>query len=322
MYLRSFLLFLFLFLSIQVRSQDIAMSREFSLSNENDVYLLRESDRYYSNGVIAHYRWLPKNQDPEDSTKIIFDFEFSHKFYTPQDLLVSNVDEFHRPYAGLLSSEISFNQYSKRTTRRYLGLGIGLVGKASGGQGFQEWYHSAVGFPAPRGWQYQIPNEFIINLKAGFNKQFMLSPGRIDVMSSTDFSLGTGFTHAIQRLDIRFGKLQWLRNSTFTNALIGTGSDNIPRHNYMFLGYGLQYVAHNITIDGSIWNDDAVHTETSQPWVRHLRIGFASSSDKATFKLTYNWSSPEVSGIGRHAYLALELLLRFPSNSSNNSVSK
>ena len=145
----------------------------------------------------------------------------------------------------------------------------------------------------------------------------------MDVMSSTDFSLGTGFTHAMQRLDLRVGRITMAEKFNLYQCTSSEhGSDNIPRHNYMFVGYGLQYVAHNITIDGSIWNDDAVHTETSQPWVRHLRIGFASSSDKATFKLTYNWSSPEVSGIGRHAYLALELLLRFPSNSSNNSVSK
>lgn len=298
------------------------MSQEFSLSTENDAYLLVDSDRYYSNGLIAHYRWLPHSTDPSDSTKRIFDIELSHKFYTPQDLLVSNFNDFHRPYAGLLSGGINYSQYKKKTIRRRLGIEIGLVGKASGGQGFQEWYHNAVGFPAPRGWQYQIPNEFIINLKAGFNKQFSLEPGKVDMISSTDFSIGTGFTHAIQRLDLRVGKLQWLRNSSFTNALIGKGVNNIPRHNYLFVGYGLQYVVHNITIDGSVWNDDAVHTEASQPWVRHLRVGFASSSDEATFKLTYNWSSPEVSGIGRHAYLALELLLRFPPRNSDNSKKK
>lgn len=298
------------------------MSREFSLATENDVYLLVESDRYYSNGLIAHYRWLPRSVSQSDSTKRILDIELSHKFYTPQDLLISDFNDFHRPYAGLLSGAFSYNQYKTKTTRSMLGVEIGLVGKASGGQGFQEWYHNAVGFPTPRGWQYQIPNEFIVNLKGGFNKQFILSPGNVDVVSGTGFSLGTGVAHAIQRLDLRVGKLQWLRNSSFTNALIGKGVNNIPRHNYLFVGYGLQYVAHNITIDGSIWNDDAVHTETSQPWVRHLRVGFASSSDEATFKLTYNWSSPEVSGIGRHAYLALELLLRFPSKDSNISVNQ
>lgn len=286
------------------------MNREFTIANENDFYLLNDSDKYYSNGLIFHYRWVPQKH-AKDSVKTIWDFEFAHKFFTPQDLLISDVDEFHRPYAGLFYTGLEYNQYRKKTSRQHFGIELGLVGQGSGGEDLQVWYHNAVGFPAPRGWQYQIPNEFMINLKGGFNRQYVLAPGKTDIISSTDFSIGTGFTHAIQRLDFRIGKLQWLRNSAFTNALIGTGSNNVPRHNYIFLGYGIQYVAHNITIDGSIWNDDAVHTETSRPWVRHLRVGFASSSDKATFKLTYNWLSQEVSNTGRHAYLALELLLRF-----------
>ncbi|MBO3700177.1 lipid A deacylase LpxR family protein [Fabibacter sp. E12] len=287
------------------------MNREFSITNDNDFYLLNDSDRYYSNGLIFHYRWSPERISTIDSTKRILSVGAAHRIFTPQDLLLFDFNDYHRPYAGLLSSEFSYSEYKTKSTRRLLGLEIGVTGSASGGQGFQEWYHNAVGFPAPRGWEYQIPSEFIVNLKGALNRQFILNPGSIDVISSTELSLGTGFTHALQRLDLRIGKLQSLRNSAFTNALIGQGSDQTPRHNYIFLGYGLQYVAHNITIDGSIWNDDAVHTETSQPWVRHLRLGFASSSNKATFKLTYNWSSPEVSNIGRHAYISLELLLRF-----------
>lgn len=311
MYLRGFLLFLSLFLSTQLFAQDSLVNREYSLRNDNDFYLLNDSDRYYSNGLLFNYRWEPQMFANRDSIKRVFDLGVAHRIFTPQDLLISDVNDFHRPYAGLVSAEFTYTAYTKSTAGRSLGLEMGLVGKASGGQGFQEWYHNAVGFPAPRGWEYQIPNEFIIDLKGELYRQVVLTPGVLDLISGSSFSLGTGFTHVMQRLDLRLGKLQWLRNSSFTNALLGKGSDGIPKHNYIFLGYGLQYVAHNITINGSIWNDDAPHTETSRPWVRHLRLGFASSSRKATFKFTYNWSSPEVSGIGRHAYIALELQLRF-----------
>ncbi len=311
MYLKGFLLFLSLFLSTQLYAQDSLMNREYSLRNDNDFYLLNDSDRYYSNGLFFNYRWASRKTSDQDSAKRVFDVGIAHRIYTPQDLLISDFDDFHRPYAGILSGGVSYATYRKKTIRRSFGLELGLIGEASGGQGFQEWYHNAVSFPAPRGWEYQIPNEFIIDFKGEFNRQIVLTPGVLDLISSTSFSLGTGFTHAMQRIDIRLGKLQWLRNSSFTNALMGAGSDQTPRHNYIFLGYGLQYVAHNITINGSIWNNSAPHTETSQPWVRHFRLGFASSSRKATFKLTYNWLSPEVSNIGRHAYVTLELQLRF-----------
>ncbi len=314
MYLRSFLLFLSIFLSIQVQAQDASLTREFSLANENDFYLLQGSDRYYSNGLIAHYRWIPQKIVTQDSTKRILDVELSHQFFTPDNLLLSDVNDLDRPYAGMLHVGFNYNRYKERYNRRMLGVDVGLVGESTGAQAFQEWYHEAVGFPDPQGWRYQIPNEFFVNLKAQFNRQYVLSPGAVDLISSTDFSLGTAFTHAFQRLDLRVGKLQWFRNSAFSNALIGEGSQYTPRHNYLLMGFGLQYVLHNITIDGSLWSSDAPHTEASQPWVRHIRFGFVSSSDKATFKIVYNWLSPEIIGTRNHAYLALELLLRFPSN--------
>lgn len=305
---------------MQLKAQDVFLNQEFSLANDNDFYLLQGSDRYYSNGLRAHYKWIPQNSMAKDSTKLIFDVELSHKFYTPDDLLLTDVDDFDRPYAGMFYGGFNYHQYKKKTSRIMVGVDLGLIGQSTGAESFQEWYHNAVGFPDPQGWSYQIPNEFFVNLKAGLNRQYVLSPGRVDLISSTDFSLGTAFTHATQRLDLRIGRLQWLRNSAFTNALIGTQSSNIPRHNYLFLGYGFQYVFHNITIDGSIWNNDAPHTENAKQWVRHARFGFASSSDKATFKLTYNWLSPEINSTRNHAYLSLELLLRFGQKSINNSV--
>lgn len=285
---------------------------EFSLTSENDVYLLGDNDKYYSNGIITHYRWVSK-ESQSDSIKKIFDIELSQKFYTPQDLNLTKIKNYDRPYAGLLYGGFSISKFKGKNKRSMVGLEIGVVGRGSGAQGFQEWYHDAFGFPKPQGWKFQIPNEFVFNLRSEFNSQKVIKPGRFDLISSSEFSLGTAFSHGIQRLDLRLGNLQPLRNSSFKNAMIGAGSENTPRHNYFFLGYGLQYVLHNITISGSIWNNDAIHTETATPWVNHIRFGWVSNSDKATFKITYNGSSPEVSGIKRQAYLALELLLRFPT---------
>lgn len=315
MYSKSLLLFFLLLITINLGAQVDYKSREFSITNDNDFYLLGDSDKYYSNGLILNYRWVPKEGlfTEEDSIKRIFDIELAQKLYTPQDLLFSNFLFYDRPYAGLLYTGFSLSQFKKKTSRAMIGLELGVVGKASGAQGFQEWYHNAVGFPRPRGWKFQIPNEFIFNFKTEFNKQFILAPGSLDVISSTEIFLGSAFTHIKQDFDFRVGKLQWLNQSSFTNALIGKRSEDIPRHNYLFIGYGLQYVLHNITIEGSIWDNDAIHTESVTPWVRHLRVGWVSSSDKATFKLIYNWSSPEVQNISRHAYLSFELQLRFAS---------
>ncbi|OEJ99498.1 lipid A deacylase LpxR family protein [Roseivirga misakiensis] len=313
MFSKGICLFLVLIISCGLYAQGGYKNSEFSFTNENDVYLLKDRDKYYSNGLITHFRWVPK-AFRADTIKKIVDLEFSQKYFTPQDLLLGRVENFDRPYAGLLYGGYSVSTYKEESKRSMIGLEVGLVGPISGAEGFQKWYHETFGFPQPRGWDFQMPNELVFNIKSEFNKQYVLRPGKLDAVSTTAFSLGTAFTHAFQRLDIRFGKLQPLRNSAFTNALIGSGSENIPKHNYFFFGYGLQYVAQNITINGSVWNDNAPHTETIRPWVRHLRFGWASSSDRATFKVTYNWSSPEIRGNENHAYIGFELQLRFPRN--------
>ncbi len=314
MYSKSLSLFLFLSLVINLQAQESYKKHEFSFTNDNDVYLLKDSDKYYSNGMILNYRWSPASKFliEGDSSKRVLDLEVAQKIYTPQDVLFRSFEIYDRPYAGLLYAGLSMSQFKNKTLRTSAGFKLGVVGDASGAQEFQEWYHNAVGFDSPRGWKFQIPNEVVFNFDLELNKQFFLVPDKLDVISSSELSFGSTFTHVLQRFDLRIGRLQWLSRSSFKNALIGKGSESTPRHFYFFLGYGLQYVLHNITIEGSIWNDDAIHTEDALPWVRHLRLGWAVNSHRTTFRMTYNWRGPEVSGISRHAYISLELSLRFP----------
>ena len=122
--------------------------------------------------------------------------------------------------------------------------------------------------------------------------------------------MGSGFTHLFQRVDIRFGELKSLSNSAFKNALIGRGSEKSGVHSFFFLDYGTQWVIHNILIEGSLWTDNAPHTEEVKPFVRHWRIGWATSSRNTTFKMIYNGLGPEVTGNEVHGFVTLELALR------------
>ena len=304
------------FLLFQSKGQTTYKNREYSLANENDVYLLQDSDRYYSNGIIFHRRWVPgSGLSQNDSIKHILDFEFSHKTYTPQDLGFRNFENYERPYAGLLTLGLSSQKFISPTFSRTLGIEAAVVGDVSGAQLFQEWYHDKLGFKSPQGWRYQIPNEFLVNLKAGLSKQFWVLPKRLDVIIDSEAYLGTGFTHFTQRVDARFGQLRQLENSSFKNASIGRGSDQMTVFTYFFFGYGGQYVLQNITIAGSLLNDRAPHTEELLRYVRHWRIGWATNSHKTTFKMIYNGLSPEVEGNSTHGYITFELAIRLaPKN--------
>ena len=317
MYQKSLISILILFVfSVEVFSQEDFFQQEFAIANENDVYVFKNTDRYYSNGILLHFRFLPNAETwlgkrKHLDRKRIIDVELSQKFYTPVDLTLRNFEDFDRPYAGYLYAGLTVADFPRANQRLEYGLELGVVGRASGAEAFQTWYHANVGFPTPRGWGFQIPNEITLNLKAQYDYQWSLLPGKIDLVSSSRAVVGSAFTHFVQRADIRFGRLLVLNQSGFANALIGERKGDFRNHFYFFVGYGQQWTIYDITIQGSLWNDDAPHTEDIISSVRHARVGWAASSANTTFRMTYHWLSEEVEGARNHDYVGLELLLRF-----------
>lgn len=297
-------------ISFNLMAQSEYRNKEISITNENDVYLLLNYDRYYSNGIFLRYRFSPETKE---SFKKVYTFGIAHRFWTPQDVTIQNPRFYYRPYAGMLNVEFRSSIFFGLNQRVAYGVDAGIIGKSSGAQSIQEGYHKFFGLPYPDGWETQISNGFVADFKLEYNRQFQLKPERLDLITSTSVSVGNGFTNALQRIDFRIGKLKNIRYSSFFNALIGEGSDKIERHSYFFLGYGLEAVGHNVTIEGHVFGDESPITEEVVPWVRHLRLGFATNSQYSTFKVIYNWLSQEVrTRAGRHSYITLQLDLRLP----------
>lgn len=282
---------------------------EFSFTTENDVYLLNRDDEYYSNGFLFHYRFIPNKLD-SSSKKEIIDIEFSHKFYTPDDLLYDEISELDRPYAGLLYAGISKSKFKSPHSRFKYGLMLGTTGKASGAEALQKWYHNAVGFKAPRGWEYQIKTALVLNATAEYNKQFTLVPNSMDFISSSSASLGTGHTNFSQNLDFRMGILNVLNKSPFVNAVIGGDSQSIKRFGYVVFGYGVSYVFHDITVSGSLFNDKSPHTGRQMPWVSAFRAGWATGNEKSTFKIMFHWLSKDVQTTRNDCYISFSFDFR------------
>lgn len=322
----SLYVLLIVILPLSVAGQEVYRDQELSIKNENDVYTFRDSDKYYSNGLIINYRWvsnpgkflIPSRFD--SAAKIIVETEFSQKFFTPKFLGNEDVADFDRPYAGTLSMGAFVNYFKTERIKWKYGLDLTLVGPASGAGDFQEWYHRIFGFPTPRGWDYQVPNELTLNLSGEFQRQFALIERSVDLISTSSLMLGTGFTNAKQFFDFRLGRLTSLDRSAFSHAVIGEGSERVIDQLFFFAGLGVEYVAHNITIDGSLWNNDAPHTEQIVPWVRHMRFGLATNTPKASFRVTYHWLGPEVKDLSWHSYVGFELNIRFaPSKGKRNA---
>ncbi len=320
MYKRISLICTLFLLSFGVlNAQQDSFQQEFAIANENDVYVLKNTDRYYSNGILLHYRFIPKadswlGKRKRQENKRIIDIELSQKFYTPVNLTLTDFNDYDRPYAGWLYAGFTVLDFPKNNQRIEYGLELGTTGRPSGAEAFQTWYHATVGFPRPRGWGFQIAQELAANLKANYQYQFSLVDGVLDLVTTSSAMVGSAFTNFVQRADLRVGRLQALNESGFANAMIGQRNSDWRNHFYFFTGYGQQWTMHDITIEGSLWNDRSIHTEELISNVRHLRVGWAASSANTTFRMTYHALSEEVEGGRNHDYVGFELLLRFGPN--------
>ncbi|NVJ46934.1 MAG: lipid A deacylase LpxR family protein [Cytophagia bacterium] len=314
------------FISFHLSAQTEYRNQELSIANDNDVYLFLNIDRYYSNGLFLNYRFVPNSYFGDTTrAKRIYDLGLIQKYWTPQNVTLEDPEDYDRPYAGLLTLSLRTAVFPKNDRRLSYGLELGVIGKPSGAQAFQEWYHEKFGFPQPVGWEYQVPNGLVLDLKMEYNRQFFLVPSKLDLITSSSASLGTGFINAMQGVDLRFGRLGNINNSALFNSLIGSGSEKLETHNYFFIGYGLEVVGHNTTIQGHLFgNNDYPYSEDILPLVRHLRIGFATSSKTTTFRLTYNWLSREVDqwAAGRHAYIGMQIDYRIQPRKSSSSRSQ
>ncbi len=83
--------------------------------------------------------------------------------YTPRDISRTNPDPLDRPYAGWTYFEFSF---LAKTDRRAdtIAIQLGMVGPHSYADDIQTFYHELIDDELPMGWDYQLRDEFGINV--------------------------------------------------------------------------------------------------------------------------------------------------------------
>ncbi|MEO7531538.1 MAG: lipid A-modifier LpxR family protein, partial [Sediminibacterium sp.] len=145
------------FTGIIARAQSaktVNFAREFSFTTENDAYLLKQKDAYYTNGFF----FALKTAKEKKGKKSIKAWEIGQMIYTPVIRKTAGPADIDRPYCGYLFvkfSEIKFP--GNKSVLQYNG-GLGEVGNASFGENVQNSYHKLLGYGRFTGWQYQVQN--------------------------------------------------------------------------------------------------------------------------------------------------------------------
>lgn len=255
----------------------------FTLYYENDFF--SGQDRHYTNGFKFSWlsgdlsRWgmdgwrqhiidrLPFVNHPD--TQKNFGFAFGQFMFTPQDISRVPPDPTDRPYAGWSYLELTFIAKTP-TVMDSLSIQAGMIGRASQADEFQRAIHNWLNDEEPKGWDYQLQNEFGLNVV--YERKWRLYArsyhrfAGVDLIPHAGFSLGNVQTYANAGFTLRAGfnlpsdfGVSLIRGASLPN---GPSDDDDPRVSptrdwsfFVFGGGDGRGVARDIFLDGNTFRD-------------------------------------------------------------------
>ncbi|MDB5015844.1 MAG: hypothetical protein JWQ84_676 [Mucilaginibacter sp.] len=271
-------------------------STEIGVQTDNDSYLMQGSDRYYTDGIYLYYRHALKIKGKDTSTlsNKILGFEAGQKIYNPQSgsIFISGADQpgyIDRPFAAYLYVGSTLNLLYKNESNLKIGAQIGFIGPNALGKQIQDFVHDNFGFYHPSGWEYQINNEFELNLSAEYNK-LLARASWIDVSLSAYANLGNGFTGAGVGPLLRLGAFNQLFNSVSTQSTAIQNPTFNPLHKHeLFFYYKplFNYVAYDATIQGGLFDNHSglEITKDKEPFIFSNQLGVAFTTNRFTFDI-------------------------------------
>ena len=270
---------------------------EAGLQTDDDSYLLQGSDRYYTDGTFLYYRHALKikNSDTAFLRNKVLGFELGQKLFTPLSgtIAINGVDQpklIDRPFAAYLYIGSTLNFLFKNESTLKIGAQVGVVGPAALGKEAQDFIHDNFGFYHPSGWEYQIANNFEINLSAEYNR-LIARAAWIDASVSGYLDLGNGFTGAGLGPLVRIGNFNQLFNSVSTQSTAIQNKVQALHNHELFFYYKplFNYVAYDATIQGGLFNSNNQNSQQitldKEPFVFSQEFGLALTLNRFVMNL-------------------------------------
>ena len=236
-----------------------------SFSIDNDGVFGVDQD--YTNGLFLTYtsgavtpNWLTNPMSLSfwgGASLDKYEFTLGHKMYTPSDIESTTPMINDRPYAGYLHAEFNYISLHPQQAQRF-NLTLGTTGESSLADQAQDIVHGITGSDEPRGWAYQVDDEFVGSL--GYLSHFNLWRERAIANTDWEISNVSEVNAGNFRSDVSTGFMfRW-----GTDLAGSMGAANIDNENpfragmlgasqggwFIFGGIEARYRFNDITIEG------------------------------------------------------------------------
>lgn len=284
----------FLFFSITLFSQK-KFSKEISLITDNDLYVSKVKDRYYTSGIFLSYRYLSKIKK-ENQEKKIYEWQIGHEMFTPFKAVVRSINDHDRPFASYLYGSLGIDRIYKNNTILNTTLQIGVVGPGAFGKEIQDFIHDIYGFDQANGWKYQIKNAFGFNFNSQY-AQFLVKDASnyYDITWINSAKIGTVKTNISSGLYARLGlkPLAKIINSIAFKTNLNNKNNNFKREieSFFYMKPFVKYAFYDATIQGSFLNRSSEVTKELIPLVFNLELGLKFTANRFHFGYVYNYNT-------------------------------
>ena len=269
---------------------------QINLDVDNDLYF-DSRDMYYSSGIFVSFSSLKNTDD-----KIFFNhFKIGQLIYTPSSRYEINPNLYDYPYSGYLFLELSKQKQISKNSSFTFGGNIGITGDASLAKGMQNLYHDLVLDLPHLAWNSQMPQEFQINLVANYFKGFKIEDN-VNITTKLYSKIGTYQIMTGVKFGILIGDINW---TGFSDNLINNSKNKLS----FYLGTHQEYYFHDYKLEGSLFNEDAPLTMTSNKYRNTLEVGLKKKFKNLQILTTFNSMSKdtEKQRTSRHPFLKISL---------------
>ena len=253
---------------------------QINLDVDNDLYF-DSRDMYYSSGIFVSFSSLKNTDD-----KIFFNhFKIGQLIYTPSSRYEINPNLYDYPYSGYLFLELSKQKQISENSSFTFGGNIGITGDASLAKGMQNLYHDLVLDLPHLAWNSQMPQEFQINVVANYFKGFKIEDN-VNITTKLYSKIGTYQIMTGVNFGILIGDINW---TGFSDNLINNSKNKLS----FYLGTHQEYYFHDYKLEGSLFNEDAPLTMTSNKYRNTIEVGLKKKFRNLQILTTFNSMSKD-----------------------------
>jgi hypothetical protein len=226
---------------------------------------------------------------------------------TPQ---LEDNDDFDRPWAGLLFADISANYMFERSYVKF-GMLVGIMGPSSQAGALQTYWHEDISNDLTyEGWQFQIPDQLLLNFSGTYAYDFTPNIKGFDIYSKVSAFLGNLYVKAQPIIGFRFGEFESITKSiaTSNDVLLKKGDYEFFIHSTV--GFSINYF--DATAQGNLFDQDNIYrVERLNRQNLSMSHGLYFSSNAISLFMNYKFSYGRVLKGKDHVYGILGGSFRF-----------